>query len=283
MTPTRATFLIALAFAGAPVPAAERWSGDAYSSATDALLYHETHYVYDGGRERVVLYRCPDGQPFARKHVQETANAQAPDFDLVDAHLGYREGVRERNGAREVYVQRRPSMPEQASVVPVPANGVIDTGLEAFAQRHWDELLRGKTLSVPYLVPSRRKFFDVAVDRVADAPGTRPSTMTLRLAIDSWLSFLLPHIEIVYDIASRAIVRYEGLSSIRDDNGKSYRIRALYPPATAAVPVDDDEVRSALAAPLASACTAADTRVSARGQATVPEVTPALATRNRKP
>lgn len=279
----RATFLVALALAGTPALAAERWSGDAYSSANDALLYHETHYVYDGGRERVVLYRCPDGQPFARKHVRETADAQAPDFDLVDARLGYREGVRDRAGAREVYVQRRPSMPEQASIVAVPADGVIDTGLEAFARRHWDELVRGDKLSVPYLVPSRRKFFDVAVDRVADAPGSTPGTLTLRLAIDSWFSFLLPHIEIVYDVASRAILRYEGLSSIRDDNGKSYRIRAVYPSAAAAVPVDDDEVHGALIAPLASACTAPDTRLSASGQAPVPEVTAAPPPRNRNP
>lgn len=277
----RALFVAVAAVAAAPAFAAERWSGDAYNSATDALLYHETHYVYDGGRERVVLYRCPDGQPFARKHVRETANAQAPDFDLVDAHLGYREGVRDHGGAREVYVQRRPSMPEQADLVTIPTDGVIDTGLEAFARRHWDELWRGETLSVPYLVPSRRKFFSVKVGRVADAPGSTPSTMTLRLAIDSWLSFLLPQIEIVYDVASRAIVRYEGLSSIRDDNGKSYRIRAVYPAVAAAVAVDDDEVRGALAAPLASACTAPDRRLSANGQAAVPEVTTVTSARNR--
>ena len=171
----------ALAIAAIPAIAAERVSGDAYSTSNDALLYHEIHYLYDGGRQRLVLYRCPDGRAFARKHVHETANAQAPDFDLLDAHLGYREGVRERDGQREVYVQRRPSTPEQADPLRLPADGVIDTGLEAYARRHWDELVRGDSLTVPYLVPSRRRFFTFSAERVAAAPGAAPNTMTVRL------------------------------------------------------------------------------------------------------
>lgn len=281
MNAFRPLIAAALVSAAASAAAAERASGDAYSSANDTLLYHETHYRFDGGSERLVLYRCPDGRPFARKHVRETANAQAPDFDLVDAHLGYREGVRERNGQREVYVQRRPSQPEQSDRLRVPTDGVIDIGLEAFARSHWDALVRGESLSVQYLVPSRRKFFTFNVDRIADAPGAAPKTMTLRLSISSWFSFLLPHIDIVYDIATRSIVRYEGLSSIRDDNGKNYRIRSVYPALAAAVPVDDDEVSAALVAPLVSSCTAADSTVSAAGHGAVPEVTAALSARNQ--
>jgi hypothetical protein len=267
---------------GTVVSADERISGDAYSLATDALLFHETHYLYAGGSERLVLYSCRDGRAFARKHVRIGDDAQAPDFDLVDAHLGYREGVRDRGAQREVYVQRRANLPEQAGFVRIPADGVIDAGFDAFAQHHWDALLRGDTLRFPYLVPSRRRFYDFKVARVDDAAAAPAGAVTLRLSLGAWFAFLLPHIDIVYDLASRHVVRYEGLSNIRDENGKNYRVRSVFP-AIASAPVTQDEVEAALRTPLVPACTAPDTAVSATGQPALPEVIPIAPARNQTP
>jgi hypothetical protein len=283
--PMRASFLVASVAAVllSTATAAERYSGDAYSLAGDVLLYHETHYFSATGVERVVMYRCPDGRAFARKSVRESGDAQAPDFDLVDAHLGYREGVRERGAQREVYVQRRANMPEQTGLVRIPADGVIDAGFDPFAQRHWDALVRGDTLRFPYLVPSRRSFYNFKVTRVDDPVATAAGAMTLRLSLGAWFAFLLPHIDIVYDLASRHVVRYEGLSNIRDDNGWNYRVRSVYP-AIASGPVAQDEIEAALRAPLTASCSAPDTAVSAAGQpATVPEVTTAARGRNQTP
>jgi hypothetical protein len=274
---------------GAPCRAVERVSGAAYSLAGTDLLYKETQYIAANGADRVVLYSCPDGRAFARKRVSATGDAQAPDFELIDAHLGYREGVRDRGTQREVYVQRRANMPEQAAPLSLPAGGVIDTGFDAFALRHWDELVRGESLPYPYLVPSRRTFFNFKVSRIdADKPVAAVAapgrTMTIRLAAGNWLSFLLPHIDVVYDLASRRVVHYEGLSNIRGEDGKNYKVRADYPLIAAHTDVPQTEVDAALRAPLASSCAPADSRVSASGQPdTVPEVTIATAPRNPNP
>jgi hypothetical protein len=282
MTCFRPLAIAALVLGAAAVSAAERVSGDAYSLSDDALLYHETHYLYDGGNERLVLYRCLDGRAFARKHVRTGGDAQAPDFDLVDAHLGYREGVRERGGQREVYVQRRANLPEQSGPVRIPTDGVIDAGFDAFAQHHWDALLRGDTLRFPYLVPSRRRFYDFKVARVDDPAADAGGAMTLRLSLGAWFAFLLPHIDIVYDLASHQVVRYEGLSNIRDDNGKNYRVRSVFP-AIASASASPDEIESALRTPLAASCTVPDTAVSAAGYRAMPEVTSATPPRNQSP
>jgi hypothetical protein len=277
LRPLAATMLLSTAIAGA----AERFSGDAYSLTGNALLYRETQYLSDGGADRVVLYTCPDGRAFARKRVRESGDVQAPDFDLVDARLGYREGVRESGTQREVYVQRRADMPEQADRLTVPADGVIDTGFDTFAQRHWDALMKGETLRFPYLVPSRRTFYQFKVNRTdARADGR---TMTIRLSAGNWFSFLLPHIDVVYDIASHRVVHYEGLSNIRGENGKNYQVRSEYPLIAGGREVPRSEVDAALATPLVSSCTATDNSVSGRGQSTVPEVTIAAQARNPNP
>ncbi|MEE7548937.1 hypothetical protein HF319_19710, partial [Xanthomonas sp. Kuri4-1] len=74
--------------------ATTRYDGDAQAAEGGRLLYRESHWVEpDGGR--VVLYRCPGGAAFARKQV---GGGSDPEFELVDARDGYREGVRTRQG-----------------------------------------------------------------------------------------------------------------------------------------------------------------------------------------
>jgi len=261
--------------------AVESFSGSAFASDSDVLLYRETHFLR--GREHIVLYRCPDGRPFARKLSHDDGDAQAPDFDLTDARLGYREGVRRVDGGREVYVQRSAAQPQQSDLLSVPPDGVIDMGFEVFARHHWDELQRGDTLRFNFPVPSRRKFFAFKVNRIVPSAPTPPGTATFRLGPGTWFSFLLPHIDVTYDVATRRLVHYEGLSNVRDLNGKNYRVRYEAPKIASGHAVSAAEVDAMLVAPLAATCTAADRPASASGQSSVPEVTTSRPPRNPNP
>ena len=76
------------------------------ASDSGALLYREAHYVEPAPRAgRLVVYRCPDGRPFARKRVE--GGGAAPDFLMEDGRDGYREGVRSNGRAREAFVTSR--------------------------------------------------------------------------------------------------------------------------------------------------------------------------------
>lgn len=226
-------------------------TGDAYDLKSGVLLFRELHYRYGANdmSQQLVLYQCPDGRPFARKLSRDDGDSQAPDFDLVDARLNYHEGVRRRADRREVYVQRNASLPELADPLAVPPDGVIDVGFDEFARRHWDELSAGKSLNVPFLVPSRRVFysFQVKADNAISA-----TTLTVRLSLGAWYAFLVPHIDVMYDRASKRLVRYEGLSNIRNADGKSYNVRIEFPHAPAqATPAQID---AALTTPLTDSC-----------------------------
>ena len=263
---------VAASFAGTGAIAADAqpqsFSGSAYALGTDSLLFRETHFLYSGpnGGERLVLYACPDGRPFARKWSRDEGNPQAPDFDMTDARMGYREGVRREGEQREVYVQRNAAQPEQSGALQLPADGVIDTGFDVFVQRHWDELVRGDTLKLPFLVPSRRTFFAFKATKV-EQPAAPPNSVTFRLASSSWFSFLLPHIDVSYDLTSRRIVRYEGLSNVRDEiTGKNYRVHFEYARSAVFHPVAKTEVEAARSVALSASCATADKQVSASGQ-----------------
>ena len=136
---------ILCAFGSVHAPAAAEISaGDAYDLKSGALLFREMHYRYTAKDmpQQLVLYQCPDGRPFARKLSHEDGDAQAPDFDLIDARLNYHEGVRRRADRREVYVQRSESLPELVDPLAVPVDGVIDHG-SRLPHARWADLDKG--------------------------------------------------------------------------------------------------------------------------------------------
>ncbi len=212
-------------FIAGSATAAQTYSGNAYDLDSGRLLYREWHFLFDdgGAHQRLVLYRCPDGRPFARKIIREDGNAQAPDFDMFDARSGYREGVRSQNGKRIVYVKRGAARAEQSAPLVLPANGVIDAGFDVYVHRHWDALSRGDTLRFSFLVPSKRRFYTFKLARRDSDSSAR--VLALRLSLGAWYAFLAPHIDVRYERKARRLLRFTGLSNVRDKELKNYKVR----------------------------------------------------------
>ncbi|MDE2083913.1 MAG: hypothetical protein KGI64_03530 [Xanthomonadaceae bacterium] len=241
---------VLLAFGVFPALAAAVWTGSAYLADGGALAYRETHYLLDG--DRFVVYTCPDGKPFARKTIHDAGDAQAPDFDMQDARWGYREGVRGRDGARTIYVQRAPDHAEKSTPLILPVDGVIDAGFDTYVHRHWDALARGNTLRFDFLVPSKRAFYAFDLRRIDAASDA--SHLTLRLALGAWYAFLAPHIDVTYDRHTRRLLRFAGMSNVRDAKLKNLDVRIEFPQAP--VSATAEQVDAARNAPLAKSCSA---------------------------
>jgi hypothetical protein len=251
--------VLTLILLSACAPAAAQsvqYDGIAYDLDQAAVLYRESHFVAradDGGGERVVLYRCPDGQPFARKRIVYGADAAVPAFELLDARIGYREGVREQAGRREVFVQRAAHLAEKSGPLPDADGLVADAGFDEFVQRHWDELQGGATVRFPFLLPSKLDYFNFKVSKHHEEPILGVQASVFRLALGSWWAFLLPHIDVVYDTRARALLRFVGITNVRDAEGDNYKARIDFPPDSRR-PLPADALGEALAVPLVSNC-----------------------------
>lgn len=233
----------------------QRYEAIAYD-ADNREIYRETHWLSDdaGARELTVLFRCPDGTPFARKRVREAGSPQAPLFELEDQRSGYREGVRaDSDGRRSVYVQRSADEPEKNATLIEQPGIVIDVGIDTFIHAHWETLTSGTAQTMEFLVPSRLRTFKFQVSRVDSAATDRASTQRFRLEIDAWFAFIVPAIDMVYDADTRTLREYFGIANVRDASGRSLTVHIEFPTATR-LPATAADVAEAVDAPLDGRC-----------------------------
>lgn len=222
----------------------------AYTRDGSALLYSETHWRYreQGFGRRLVVYRCPDGSAFARKTVLDRPSATAPDFEFVDARSGYREGVRSRDGRREVFVQASASAAERSRPLPVRVDGIIDAGFDAGVRQHWSAL-GSEGMRLWFLIPER---FDYVPLRLLASDGEERGVRHLRMTLDRWFGFVAPSIELSYAASDQRLIEFAGPGTVRDDRGRSREVRIVF--ADAASPVDAQALQREAALPLSGRC-----------------------------
>jgi len=206
------------------------YSGTATLPHSTEFLYGEQNVLhYRDGRlaERVTLYTCRSGRPFARKTVVY-ADPLAPDFLLEDTSTGLREGVRSEGGARVVFFRRVRVEPEKSSPVPMVPGLVVDAGFDEFIRTHWDGLAQAKGLDMRFLVPSRLESLNFQVQRVRADTIDGIAVEVFRLKFTGVLGLVLPGIDVSYSADDHVLMGYEGLSDLRDAAGNNFRISILF-------------------------------------------------------
>lgn len=244
------------AFSCVPAHASGTDEGKAYRLDDGALAYREVHMLYDSGGDpaRLVLYRCPDGSAFARKVVVERAGAATPDFNFIDGRSGYREGVRTKNGKREVYWQKSTTAVEKNKLLDVPAGAVVDAGFDAMVRAQWPRLATKDGIAAQFLLPSALRFLRVSIQRVKGAPDA--GVTHLRMQLDTWYGFAVPDTELDYSTSDHRLLRFKGIGNIRDDHGRNQAVRIEFPGGLQGRRASASEIEIARRLPLAARCKA---------------------------
>jgi len=224
----------AIAAAGASVSTSDQYvsySGTATARHSAKFLYAEHHILrYRDGRlaERVVLYTCRDGSPFARKTVSYV-DAFAPDFLLEVASTGMREGVRTVGNERSVFFRDDRVEPEKASPLPSTPGLVADAGFDEFVRAHWRALMSGESQELHFLVPSRLEEIGFRAQHLRSETVDGISAEVFRLKLAGFWGWVLPGIDVSYGADDHTLMRYDGLSDLRDASGDNFQTQISFP------------------------------------------------------
>ena len=208
--------------------------GDALELGTGAPAYREEHQLrFDAGRLAAMrtVYRNPDGVTLAERTLDFSASASAtrPDYSLKDIRDGYEEGASVQAGRVLVHSRASKDAVRKEKRLNVPAPYVIDGGFHPFMKENWDELTKGKRVSFHFVVPSRLDYYRfVAYEEAALAPAGGRYKVFVAVPENKLLRMLVEPIVARYDVSSRRMLEYRGLSNINGADGKTQKVRLAY-------------------------------------------------------
>ncbi|HUQ11599.1 MAG TPA: hypothetical protein VM146_14895 [Steroidobacteraceae bacterium] len=223
-----------LFFASVAAAADHGFTGYARDAAGE-LLYLETHEVHAAGTVdefREVLYRRDaQSEPFARKTLRYGADRQRPSFMFVDQRSGVTESVEHEGTGFRIASRAGRDAPLRIGTLKVSEVAVVDAGFDEFVLARWSQLQRGQSLDVPFLVPSRLGALDFRVRKVKDTRVDDAAASVIRISLAGPLGWLLPDIEVTYRDRDQRLLRYRGLTNIRDARGSLLSAQIDFPDA----------------------------------------------------
>lgn len=157
------------------------------STGQGATAYREVHWQRDAteGAERWVLYQCPDGRPFARKHLPATTRPQARGYSLDDLRSGQKVRIEVAGGSVLIDWKEDADAPSRQRRLDLPADAVIDAGFDTAVRQHWPALMRGERISLPFLVPGRQRYFPVQVRRTGSLRWQGVAAQQIEASLDT--------------------------------------------------------------------------------------------------
>lgn len=196
-----------------------QFSGKAVDQATGQWLYTEQHQqTYQGERWLAgrIRYVSPQGQLIAEKTLDFSQDPFVPLTRMRQPGVAYEEAITQvtpetvtmetvQDGQRKTEEVRRP---------PVLA---ADSGFHSFVQAHLDELVAGKTVALAFGVVSQRSSFRFRVRKTELSTQGGQTLVRLLAEPDSLLRLLAEPLTLVYDVQTRDLVEYRGLSNLVDE------------------------------------------------------------------
>ena len=190
--------------------------GTAFSVDSGAELYSEWHYCQEDLRQCEVEYRDPTGKLIAYKSLDYRENLKGPALYMRDlrADLEHTLSVEKRDDV------------------------VVDAGFDNYVRMRWDDLVAGEDVVFPFRVVgiSRPVKMTAEVRSDADCPS---ELLCVRVAVKSWfLGLIADPIDVSYSRDERQLMRFAGLSNLRDEQGKTEAVDIRFDYSERARPAD---------------------------------------------
>jgi hypothetical protein len=146
-------------------------------------------------------------------------------YDFKDERLQYRDGARVMSDKILIYCEEAPETGTKEKYLRKDSNQIVGQGFHQFIVANLDSLLRGDVIAAKLVLPAHMDQFDIRMYKCKIENGR----ILIQIELDNWfLRLFTPHLEAEYDLASRRLVSYRGLSMISDPSGKTLAVEISY-------------------------------------------------------
>ncbi len=207
--------------------------GHAYDLKTGKYIYtevHEQRIEKDLWTAGSIAYFAPDGSMLAYKTLDFSQDPLIPVYRMDMKKSGYMESITSAGSSIVMAKRVEKGAPEEREEITKKPPMVADSGFHSFLVANFPSLLAGKKLNFKFVVAGNLDAFKFSAQRIEDGRVDGKVVSRFRIKPDSMLSLLVDPLEVSYDVASKKLVEYRGISNVHDPvTGKAYVARIIYP------------------------------------------------------
>lgn len=212
----------------AAAPQVKTFQGVARNEAGE-IVYIENHrLVYKNGRHQQNQTRYVDatGSEMAVLDADFSVHPYTPSYRFQDKRFDREDGTLVSEDTVKVYGRGHKDSARRENTLPLTQNMMTGQGLHFFIRDHLEELVQtGASKRVKFLVPLQGKSYDFRI--LPSAKDQR--AITFKIEADSWfLRLFAPSLEVTYDMATKRLLSYKGISNILGSDKKIQNVVITY-------------------------------------------------------
>jgi hypothetical protein len=209
------------------------YAGNAYDLKSGELYYTEEHQeIWEGQTHTSTLisYKNPEGKTIVKKELDFKTGHLTPSFLQTDFRDGYMEGAEVSEHSVKVLYRKSSRHDLETAVLEVPPPVVVDGGFNYFVKQNWPTLLEGRTLAFNFVVPAEQDYYSFQLSKVEEGTLEGKEAVIYKMELKNFiLRQLVPPIMLTYNVETKRLLKYEGISNINNAKGKSYFVKIIYP------------------------------------------------------
>ncbi len=210
--------------------------GYAYDLEDKGLLYSEYHYEsinQDLVRQSSVIYKDSKGEVFAEKKVNFEIRPFLPEFKLMNEATGHLESTAYIKNEYKVRFLEKVNDKLKEKLLNYSEDAISDAGFDNFVMSHWQQIISGEQFTRDFLIPGMLRFFKFRIYQKEIAEEAGEKYRVLVIEPDSFLIRQFTRASrLYYAFDKPELKRFEGISNMRDAEGKNYTVLIKYETST---------------------------------------------------
>jgi hypothetical protein len=124
-----------------------------------------------------------------------------------------------------IYCKETPQADTQKKYLERESDQIVGQGFHQFILTNLDRLIQGEVISAKLVLPAQMDQFDIRISKSKLEEGR----LRIRIELDNWfLRLFTPNVEADYDLDTRRLLTYRGVSMISDQSGKNVPVTVSY-------------------------------------------------------
>jgi hypothetical protein len=146
-------------------------------------------------------------------------------YDFRDLRDEYEDGVRVEGDRLRLFRTKNPQAETETAYLPLTENQIIGQGFHHFIVNNLEAIASGEVFHVKLVMPAKLDQYSFRIRK----NKLDKDILYVRLEIDNWLlRFFAPHVDAEYDMGTKRLLRYKGISNISDESGALIKVVITY-------------------------------------------------------